>query len=48
MKRHNKAIVMGDCLAFMVTPLPLVCGIVGEGWIRLQGRKMWKEINEHG
>jgi len=45
MRRHNKVIAMGGCMAFMVTPLPLVCGIIGEGWIRWKGRKKWKEVS---
>ena len=45
MRRHNKVIAMGGCMAFMATPLPLVCGIIGEGWIRWKGRKKWKEVS---
>ena len=45
MRRHNKVIAMGGCMAFLMTPLPLVCGIVGEGWIRWKGRKKWKEVS---
>ncbi len=45
MRRYNKVIAMGACMAFMATPLPLVCGIVGEGWIRWKGRKKWKEVS---
>jgi predicted metal-dependent phosphoesterase TrpH len=44
MRRHNKLIAIGGCMAFMVTPLPLVCGIIGEGWLRWQGRKKWEEV----
>ncbi len=45
MRRRNKIIAMGGCMAFMATPLPLVCGIIGEGWIRWKGRKKWKEVS---
>ncbi len=45
MRRHNKVIAMCGYMAFMATPLPLVCGTVGEGWIRWKGRKKWKEVS---
>jgi Predicted metal-dependent phosphoesterases (PHP family) len=45
MRRRNKVITIGACLAFMATPLPLVCGMIGEGWIRRKGRKKWREVN---
>jgi predicted metal-dependent phosphoesterase TrpH len=48
MRCHNKVIAMVGCIAFLMTPLPLVCGIVGEGWIRWKGRKKWKEIVMNG
>lgn len=46
MRCHNKIIAMGGCIAFMATPLPFVCGILSEGWIRSKGRKKWNEVNE--
>ena len=46
MRRHNKIIAMGGCIAFMATPLPFVCGIISEGWIRSKGRKKWNEVNK--
>ncbi len=45
MRRRNKVIAMCSCMLFMVTPLPVVCGILGEGWLRLKGRKKWKEVH---
>ncbi len=45
MRRHNKVIAMGGCMAFMATPLPLVCGIIGECWIRWKGRKKWNKVS---
>ncbi len=45
MRRHNKVIALGACMAFMATPLPFVCGIIGEGWIRWKGRKKLKEVS---
>ncbi len=45
MRRHNRIIALGACMAFMATPLPFVCGIIGEGWIRWKGRRKWKEVS---
>ncbi len=45
MRRHNKVIAMCSCMLFMVTPLPIICGILGEGWLRWKGRKKWKEVH---
>ncbi len=47
MRRHNKVIAMCSCMLFMVTPLPIVCGILGEGWLRWKGRKKWKEVHSN-
>jgi hypothetical protein len=48
MSRRNKLLAVGGCMAFLVTPLPLLCGFAAEGWIRREGRKKWKELAEHG
>ena len=45
MRRRNKVIAIGGCIAFMATPLPFVCGMVGEGWIRWKGRRKWQEVS---
>ena len=45
MRRRNKVIAIGGCIAFMASPLPFVCGMVGEGWIRWQGRRKWQEVS---
>lgn len=44
MRRHNKVLAMGACIAFMATPLPFFCGLIGDGWAWWEGRKKWKEI----
>jgi len=44
MRRHNRVIAMGGCIIFLLTPLPLVCGVVGEVWIRKEGYKKWEEF----
>lgn len=44
MRRHNRLIAMGGCMVFLLTPLPLVCGVVGEVWIRWKGHRKWEEF----
>lgn len=44
MRRHNRVIAMGGCIVFLLTPLPLVCSVVGEVWIRREGYRKWKEF----
>lgn len=44
MRRHNKIIALGGCLAFMGTPLPFFCGMVGEGWMRWKGKRKMREV----
>ncbi|KAF5433828.1 hypothetical protein C5S35_15640 [Candidatus Methanophagaceae archaeon] len=45
MRCRNKVIAIVGCIAFMASPLPFVCGMVGEGWIRWQGRRKWQEVS---
>ena len=47
MRRRYKLIALGGCMAFMLTPLPLICGMAAEGWIRYKGWKKWEEFGLH-
>jgi len=43
MRKHNKMIAFAGCVTFLSTPLPLVCGLMGEGIVRWKGRRKWTE-----
>lgn len=41
----GKKIIAGcGCITFMGTPLPILCGVLGEGWMHWNGHKKWKEV----
>jgi len=43
----GKKIAAGcGCITFIGTPLPLLCGVIGEGWIHWNGHKKWKEVTK--
>ncbi|BDC36611.1 MAG: PHP domain-containing protein [Candidatus Methanoliparum thermophilum] len=40
----KKIIVGCGCVTFIGTPLPLLCGMIGDGWTLWNGHKKWREV----